>query len=264
MYRETDLLASANLVIDSLLAVPVIMGNSICGVLQLVNRLNRTHFSDEDRNLIEIFAGYISSSIQNTLDGIRAKELARRDDLTGLFNDRYFHFRLRDEIRNACLKDKDLALLFLDLDRFKDINDRYGHLEGSRVLHEVGALLEKEVPKNAVCARYGGDEYVIILFDVDVIQAAQIAEQLLRAIGTYTFLREGMYGPSVNLRSVTASIGISTLCEHVKAEHDFAKKANELIRHADRAMYRAKAEGRNRIVVANVKTKEYPIATPSR
>ena len=78
--------------------------------------------------LIEIFAGYISSSVQNALDAIRAREVARRDHLTGLFNERYFNYRLREEIRRASISDEqEVALLFIDLDAFKPINDRMGH-----------------------------------------------------------------------------------------------------------------------------------------
>ncbi len=248
----------------SLLGVPVVLGNSICGVLLLVNRVGREAYSEEDRTLIQIFAGYISSSIQNMIDGIRAKELARRDDLTGLFNDRYFHYRLREEIARAETAGSDLALLFLDLDRFKEINDQHGHLEGSRVLHELGILIESQVPAGSISARYGGDEFVIILPGAGSTRATEVAQHLQGVIATAPFLHGKPLGHEERPGFITASVGVATLIEHVAPAGSAAQRANSLIRMADAAMYRAKAEGRNRVVVAMSKTKEYPIATPSR
>jgi diguanylate cyclase (GGDEF)-like protein len=257
-YREQD--QRSGISTRSLLGVPVILGNSVCGVLQLVNRLGHDTYSEDEHTLMEIFAGYISSSIQNVLDGIRAKELARRDDLTGLFNDRYFHFRLREEIRRAEGAGGDVALVFLDLDHFKEINDRHGHLEGSRTLHELGILLDNEIPPGAVAARYGGDEFVIILPGANVLRAAELAQRLLKTVGSTRFLADVSGEPI----SITASMGVATLGDHVPPGDNNQQRANTLIRMADGAMYRAKAEGRNRVVVAPPKTKEYPIATLSR
>jgi diguanylate cyclase (GGDEF)-like protein len=258
-YREQD--ERSGIKTRSLLGVPVTLGNSVCGVLQLVNRLGHDSYSEEERTLMEIFAGYISSSIQNVIDGIRAKELARRDDLTGLFNDRYFHFRLREEIRRTESTGTDLALVFLDLDHFKEVNDRHGHLEGSRMLHELGILLDNEIPPGAVAARYGGDEFVIILPGANVLRAAELAQQLQRAIGSTRFLAD--VGTAGRI-PITASVGVAGLRDHVPPADSHRQRANALIRMADGAMYRAKAEGRNRVVVAASKTKEYPIATLSR
>ena len=258
--------AAGELEARSLLGVPVVLGHSICGVLLLIDRVGREGFSEEDGNLIQIFASYISSSIQNMLDGLRAKELARRDDLTGLFNDRYFHYRLREEIALAESECHEVALLFLDLDHFKDVNDNYGHLEGSRVLHEVGIVVGNRSPAAAVVARYGGDEFVIILPGMDSFQATAVAQQLQDLVAAIPLSTEqgaqaAQRTPSRPL--VTASVGVATLGEHVDPGTT-ARRANMLIRMADAAMYRAKAEGRNRVVVAGGKTKEYPIAAPRR
>lgn len=260
-YAELD--AKTGLNTQSLLGVPVILGNSICGVLQLINRLGRIHYTEEECTLMEIFAGYISSSIQNILDGIRAKELARRDDLTGLFNDRYFHFRLREEIGRADTEKTDISLIFLDLDRFKEINDQHGHLEGSRTLHELGILLQSSVPPHAIVARYGGDEFVIILPKTTTEKASEVAYHLQRTIASAPFLNNVLRCTSDIRTPVSASIGVASLDEHVPNVGNIAQRANTLIRMADSAMYRAKAEGRNRVVVAFSRTKEYPIATPA-
>ncbi|HWN44333.1 MAG TPA: diguanylate cyclase, partial [Thermoanaerobaculia bacterium] len=125
----------------SLIAIPIRIEQEICGVLELINRRNAPGYSHEDRNLLEIFAGYISISIQNVLDGRQAQEIAKRDNLTGLYNDRYLHIALSDTIRSCRAEEMDLALLFLDLDFFKRVNDTHGHLAGSQVLRETGHLL---------------------------------------------------------------------------------------------------------------------------
>jgi diguanylate cyclase (GGDEF)-like protein len=147
----------------TLIGVPVIVGESICGVLYLANRRSGGSYVPRDKELLRIFAAYMSSSIQNALDAIRARALARVDDLTGLFNSRYFHTRLEDEIVRADRDNSELSMLFIDLDRFKTVNDRFGHLAGSWTLQKVARLLAENAPPAAVLARYGGDEFVVIL-----------------------------------------------------------------------------------------------------
>ena len=137
----------------SVLGVPVIVGESICGVLALMNRRHGGAYTATDTELLRIFAAYMSSSIQNALDAIRNRALARTDDLTGLFNSRYFHLRLQDEIVRADREAGELSVLFIDLDDFKGVNDRFGHLAGSWTLREVARLLNEHAPPGAVLAR---------------------------------------------------------------------------------------------------------------
>jgi len=237
--------------VRSLLGVPVLLGSAICGVLLLVNRLGHARFPQEEHNLIEIFAGYISSSIQNTLDGIRARELAQRDDLTGLHNDRYLHHRLRHEIRTSDRGQRHLSLLFLDLDHFKAINDRYGHLEGSRTLHLVGIQLENEIPDGTIAARYGGDEFVVILPGFHAGEAGRLAEELRDKLSTTPFVVDSPEHDDAPTY-LSASVGVASLREHVTVVGRSSQRADSLIRLADSAMYRAKMEGRNRVAMAEV------------
>ncbi len=148
--------------LDDVIGVPVILGESICGVLELRGRVpgpdlspptDRLCYEARDLELLRIFAAYISSSIQNALDAIRARELARRDDLTGLYNDRFLYRRMTEEIARAERDGTTLSLLFLDLDEFKVVNDTWGHLAGSRTLREVGQLIYGCIPPGAVAAR---------------------------------------------------------------------------------------------------------------
>ena len=132
--------------VRSLVGVPIVVGESICGVLQLANRRSGGSYTPRDKELLRIFAAYMSSSIQNALDAIRARAQARIDDLTGLANSRYFHTRLEEEIARADREGTNLSMLFIDLDRFKEVNDRFGHLTGSWTLQKVGKLLGDNAP----------------------------------------------------------------------------------------------------------------------
>ena len=157
-------------------------------MLELMNRQGADRYSADDRNLLQIFAGYISISIQNILDGRRAQELAKRDNLTGLFNDHYLHVSLERTIESCLREGRDLAVIFLDLDYFKQVNDTYGHLAGSQVLREVGHLLKSHIRKTeSVPARYGGDEFVLILPDLGISEALDVAEAIRLHIVENTF-----------------------------------------------------------------------------
>jgi diguanylate cyclase (GGDEF)-like protein len=236
----------------SVIGMPVIVGESICGVLQLVNRRSGGPYSARDSELLRIFAAYMSSSIQNALDAIHARALARLDHLTGLFNSRYFHIRLEDEIAHADHNATDLSLLFIDLDHFKAVNDRYGHLAGSWTLREVARLLSENAPPAAVLARYGGDEFVAILPGSDIHRATQTAEELRRVIADATMFDSETEGEhsAQPLPGVRASIGVASYREHLAPGGNQRRRENLLLRLADAAMYRAKANGRNRVEVA--------------
>jgi diguanylate cyclase (GGDEF)-like protein len=245
----------------SLLAVPIRIENSVCGVLEMVNRLDGRPFDERDRALLEIFAAYTSVSIQNLLDARRAGAAARSDDLTGLSNDRFFHRRLAEDLDHADAAGGRVALLFMDLDNFKSVNDRHGHLAGSQVLKEVGYLLRRAVRSPRVTlARYGGDEFVIILPGFDTAAATQVAEEIRRAIQNQAFLR-GRFswasGPVDFKGPLTCSVGVAVYPDQVPRGGTSDHRRNQLLRASDQAMYAAKAAGKDRVVLA---TEE--LATP--
>jgi diguanylate cyclase (GGDEF)-like protein len=224
--------------------VPVIVGQSICGVLVL---RRQAPYSARDLELLRIFAAYISSSLQNALDAIRARELARVDYLTGLYNDRFFHRRLREETERAEQDATALSLLFLDIDEFKRVNDTYGHLAGSRALREIGRVIEEWLPTGAIAARYGGDEFVIILPGADAARARAFGEELRQRIHQ-TALRTGDDTPA-EVR-VTCSIGAASYHEHVGPFGPPQRRQEVLLQLADKAMYEAKAAGKDRVILA--------------
>jgi diguanylate cyclase (GGDEF)-like protein len=240
----------------SAVAVPIRIERTVCGVLELVNRSDGRVYDAKDLKLLEIFARYTSASIENLLDAQRANEMARRDDLTGLYNDRFFHLRLTEDLIRADLTGSTVALLFLDLDCFKDVNDTHGHLAGSQVLKEFGYLLKQTVTEaGATLARYGGDEFVVILPDLNLAGAVAVAERVRAALRETAFLQGSFSwteGPVYWGRELTTSIGVAVYPLHLPRQGTTDLKKNLLLRAADQAMYAAKAAGKNRVLTAGV------------
>jgi diguanylate cyclase (GGDEF)-like protein len=237
----------------SVVAVPIYIGKTVCGVLELINRLEGKSFTRRDMTLLEIFAGYTSFTLQNALDAKRAHELAKKDDLTGLYNDRWFHVRLTETLSQARKSGREAVLLFMDLDRFKFVNDCHGHLAGSQVLREVGFLLKRTIQRgDATVARYGGDEFVMILPETTLEEGLGVCEEIRHTIETTTFLERewGFSMPPLHLRGIlSASIGVARYLPNGDSTTSFEVEKSELLRRADIAMYHAKSLGKNQVVV---------------
>jgi diguanylate cyclase (GGDEF)-like protein len=250
-YPEVD--RSTRYTTRSVIAIPIRIEQEVCGVLELINRQHADGFSINDRNLLEIFAGYISISIQNVLDGRQAQEIAKRDNLTGLFNDRFLHIALTNTLRTCRAEGRDLAMLFIDLDFFKRVNDTHGHLAGSQVLREVGALLGRHATaRGGIAARYGGDEFVLVVPDMDLAVAVDMAEEIRTEVvaTTYCGARGEIQPEPLHLKGLTCSIGVATVERHLTEELGDEEGRSTLLRLADAAMYVAKETGRNRTAVA--------------
>lgn len=256
--EDTDFYSGLDAVSDyktrTLLAVPIAIEGETVGVIGLFNRLEHDGFRDEDLKLLEVLAGYASNSLLNLSDAFHHREIARRDDLTGLRNDRFFHQQLRIELERREEKGGELSLLFLDLDRFKAIVDTHGHLVGSQVIAEVGHLIARViVDPRATLARYGGDEFVAILPGLRATEAVAAAEAIRTAIADTVFLAEaGEDGrPALNLRGAfSASIGVASYgdCSFPAGPPaNWRVRQRDFIEVADKAMYRAKALGRDRV-----------------
>ncbi|HOX44338.1 MAG TPA: diguanylate cyclase [Myxococcota bacterium] len=184
----------------------------------------------------------LSARLEDTSHDLdRTRVLAVTDGLTGLANHRHFHERLADELERARRFGHPLALIMLDLDHFKALNDRYGHLAGNAVLAELARTLLGLARKEDLVARYGGEEFAVVLLESRLEQAAAFAERLRLAVEQ---ARPGrVFDPEL---AVTISAGVASY-------PDQATGAEALIVAADRALYAAKAAGRNRVRVARRK-----------
>ena len=239
---------------NSVVCVPIYIGKHVCGVLELINRVDGHAFTERDKTLLEIFAGYTSFTLQNALDAKRAHELAKKDDLTGLYNDRWFNVRLTETLAEARKSGGEAVLIFMDLDHFKVINDCHGHLAGSQVLREVGFLLKRIVQRgDATVARYGGDEFVMILPETKLDEGLAVCEEIRRTIEGASFLdREwGFSMPPLHLRGVlSASLGVAEHLPDGAQALPIEQEKNDLLKRADAAMYHAKSLGKNQVVVS--------------
>lgn len=181
---------------------------------------------------------HLALGLRNLGRFAEVEDLAYVDDLTHLFNTRYLHLVLDREVPQASQTGQPFSVLFLDLDYFKSVNDTYGHLVGSALLVEVGKVLKGLVRDHDIVARYGGDEYVIILRGTDSGGALKVAERIRMTIEGHHFLsREGMR------LSITTCIGVASFPEH-------ASEKLTLLDWADRAMYRGKKGSRNIVYMA--------------
>ncbi len=169
------------------------------------------------------------------------EKMSITDDLTRVFNRRYFHDRLDGEIERARRYDHPLSLFLMDIDHFKSINDKYGHQTGDDVLEAIGGILKSNTRSADIVARYGGEEFVVLLPETGQETARATAEKLRAAIKDHPFL-----SPDQSLFHVTASFGVSSLDMTGRQETDLADR---IVKMADDAMYQAKQEGRNRVVL---------------
>ncbi len=196
-------------------------------------------FTAEDVERADIVARHGISALANAGTYAMAKERAFIDDVTEAYNARYLLMTVENEIQRAERYGNPLSLLFLDLDRFKLVNDQYGHLVGSETLRRLSRLLEQCVRQVDTLARYGGDEFTIVLVDTAHDAAMRIAERIRRTVEDQVF----EVGRDARLR-LTISIGVATCPDH-------GQRRDLLLDAADKAMYRAKSEGRNRVSSAS-------------
>ena len=238
----------------SIIAAPIKIQNAVIGILELVNCKGRVNYDREDLDLLEIFAGYTANLMENSLAAREFEELSKIDNLTGLFNDRYFFVRLEREVERMRDDGGDTSLIFLDLDRFKEVNDTHGHLAGSAVLWEVAEIVrEVLVDTEAAPVRYGGDEYAVILPQTGMRVAEEYAERIRAGIESAVFLKKSIRPDEAPIRLsgvITASVGVASQSKSVTPTGNSRVQAEALLRAADNAMYRAKELGKNRVHAA--------------
>jgi diguanylate cyclase (GGDEF)-like protein len=217
----------------SRMSIPLISFGQTLGVLTL-HSAQPSAFREGELQSLESVADICANSIQNAHYVERVKQLAYLDGLTGIFNRRFFELRILEEIERARRYHTGMAVIIVDIDQFKNLNDEFGHLLGDEVLRQVSSLFHQQLRKIDVVCRYGGEEFAILLTQTNIEQAAVIAEKLRRSVESYQF-------PGVP-RRVTISAGVAAFTTH-------GKTRDEMIRAADNGLYAAKQSGRNRVFV---------------
>lgn len=217
----------------SVLCLPIAYSDQLLGVLNLEDSTTSA-FEEEDKVLMRTLADVIASALHNAHIFQKAQEQAITDGLTKVKTHRFFMEALSAEWKRATRAGRYFSLVLIDLDKFKFVNDYYGHLEGDRVLQRVGQILEQGCRRSDVVARYGGDEFVVLMPETNSEQAHILAEKLRERVAADALLAE---------RKITASMGIATFPLH-------GSMPQELIQVADASMYLAKHQGGNSVASA--------------
>ncbi|MDF1535239.1 MAG: GGDEF domain-containing protein [bacterium] len=226
--------------ITSFAAIPCYMGKedgktSLKAAIAAVSR-KADVFRREEVEDLRTLAGMMAPALDNALQHRKVDNLSRTDGLTGLLNHRTFQIILDGKINSMSRYGQSMAVLMVDADKFKTVNDTYGHPVGDEVLVELAARLKALVRKNDAVARYGGEEFTVVLDSVDEHNARSIAEKMREAIASRPF------ATAAGQLSVTASFGFSVL------RKDDTTTKREFLGRADQALYHAKESGRNRVV----------------
>jgi diguanylate cyclase (GGDEF)-like protein/putative nucleotidyltransferase with HDIG domain len=214
----------------SAIALPVTYAEHLLGVLY-VESSEPCQFEEEEILLLRTLADLFAGALHNALSFQKAQEQAITDGLTGVKTHRFLMEALSSEWKRSTRANRPFALVLMDLDRFKFVNDFYGHLEGDVVLQRVGHILEQNCRRSDVVARYGGDEFVILMPETTVEQARQLASKLRGWVASDPLLRD---------KNITASFGIAGFPVH-------GSTPQELIQVADSSMYLSKHQGGNSV-----------------
>ena len=216
-------------------SVPLLTQGRVLGVPSLYDREDGEPFTLADADALTAFAVQAAVAIENVRLHAEAERLSVTDPLTGAWNYRYFERRFEQEIERSRRFGRVLALLMLDIDHFKLVNDRFGHQRGDEVLVEFRNRVTGSVRDIDTFARYGGEEFVLILPETNLEGGLAVAEKLRAATHRTPFCEDGI--------RLTVSIGVACFPEHATA-------TEELLRAADEALYEAKLQGRDRVVTA--------------
>jgi len=235
--------------LDEALVLYIRSRSALLGLVVFFNDYGREIPTDINLKNVTFILDQSSLAIENAGRYATVKNLLYIDELTGLNNYRYLDIALDREIKRAERSDSKVSVIFLDLDLFKNVNDRYGHLIGSRVLKEVGTLLKGSVREFDTIIRYGGDEYTVILGDTPPDAAAVVAERIRSSIESHRFLDTEGYDISL-----TACLGFACYPDDTRSKQ-------ELLDMADHAMYCGKTGGRN--LVFPVTSEENFCKTPA-
>lgn len=222
----------------SIICIPLKIRNKILGVIEIVNIKNMDVFETNYLPILTILADYSAIAIENSLLFKKIQQMNITDEYTGLYNARYLHQILEDYIENPSQRKALFAVVFVDIDNFKEVVDSHGHLLGTKVLKELGQTITSCLSEKDILIKYGGDEYIIILQDRNKDEAKSLTEKILSNIRATTYLQSE--SQPVN---VTASFGIAIYPTD-------ARTIKDLLILADKTMYRVKNTTKNAVAIS--------------
>jgi len=221
-----------------LVVAPMIYSERLQGIIGAGEKLQFQNFTEADFEIFHILVNIISISIGNSHMFQEIRTLSLTDAMTGLHNYRYFEDRLKEEINRAKRHKKNVSLMIMDIDHFKNYNDTLGHQAGDEVLRTIGKILRETIRDEDIVARYGGEEFCIILPGIEKKGIPILGERVRKKIESEKFFKEEVQPGG----QVTISIGTATFPED-------AEKYSDLVENADKALYQAKNAGRNQVKV---------------
>jgi len=223
------------------IVIPLVADQRLLGVIRAV-KMGPASFTSDHYRFARTLASQATLAISAASAHAAVRRLSVTDELTGLYNARHFATRLRDEVERAKRTSRPLALIIVDSDALKIVNDRFGHDEGNRLLVSIARTIQQHVRTSDVVARFGGDEFMVLQPDADANGAAAVAERIRVAIGAQ--IGRTPDGEAVN---GTVSVGVAAF----PRQGETPDSEDELFRRADRALYEAKRLGKDRVVIAS-------------
>jgi len=236
---------ASEVVLRSVALVPLLRNKRLIGSLNLASSDAARFTPALGTDFIEHMASIIAICLENVISNEMLKYIGLTDALTGVYNRRYIDRRLLEEIARARRQHYCIACMYIDIDHFKRVNDTHGHQGGDEVLREVAARIRQELRRSDALGRFGGEEFVVLLIDADLASATFVAERIRASIAGTPFEL-----PGAALASVSVSIGVASLPSQ-SDQLAIEVVAQQLVAHADQALYQAKANGRNLVVSAS-------------
>jgi diguanylate cyclase (GGDEF)-like protein len=226
--------------ISSVIVMPIEVEGSYWGYIEGISVIKNVKFNDSDLRLLSVLSNILGIILYNTSLFHKISSLAITDGLTGLYTRSYFSERLQEEIERAKSNNLSMAVAMLDIDHFKEVNDKYGHIAGDMLLRQIADILRKRFREIDIIARYGGEEFTIFISQTNAESGFAILEEIRKNIeNTKFFMPVESYHP-IQIRK-TISIGLTELKNESTTE--------ELIKKADLALYKAKNTGRNKTCI---------------
>ncbi|MGV7208003.1 DUF484 family protein [Oxalobacteraceae bacterium A2-2] len=239
--RHLPHMPNAQAGLQSVAMVPLLRNRRIIGSLNL-GSVDPTRFTPSlGTDFLEHMGSIIAICLENVISNEMLKYIGLTDSLTGVYNRRYIDRRLLEEIARARRQGYPISFMYLDIDHFKRVNDTVGHGGGDEVLREVATRIKAELRLSDALARFGGEEFVVLLIDADLDSAAFVAERIRAGVAASMIT----LSPELSV-SVTVSIGVACLDPAIEGEAPAI--ARTLVAQADAALYQAKDGGRNRVV----------------